>query len=146
MKKSPQKKQTEKPTPEQLKKLKKNPKPEKKAPFPFPPEKEDSSTGSPTEDVEEEEIFTKDSLKEICKGLAVTVVLICKVFDKEIEQLDEAEKNMLAEPMANCALKWQIQKWMKDEFALALAVAVIISKRIRIKKKVDKKPEEVESK
>ena len=45
---------------------------------------------------------------------------------------------MVAPPMARCALKYKVQKWMNDELALALAVGTIISKRIIGKKKHDK--------
>jgi len=87
---------------------------------------------------DEEEIFTQESLEEICKVLAATTVAIWTVFDKEIEGLDEKEKDMVAPPMARCALKYKVQKWMNDELALALAVATIVSKRIIAKKKHDK--------
>ena len=142
-KKPKEKNHIEEPTLKQREKVKMRKIPEKKEKWPFPiekKEKEDITTGSLTEEevCDEEEIFTQESLEEICKVLAATTVAIWTVFDKEIEGLDEKEKDMVAPPMARCALKYKVQKWMNDELALALAVATIVSKRIIAKKKHDK--------
>jgi len=140
--KNQQKNPIEKPTPEQKKILRKKPRPEKKANWPYPIEEEAKINEEPSSPpggvLGEEEIFTQESLEEICKVLAATTVAIWTIFDKEIEGLDEKEKDMVAPPMARCAIKHQVQRWLSDELSLALAVGTIVSKRIIAKKKHDK--------
>lgn len=146
LKKPKEKKHIEEPTPEQREKVKIRKGQEKKEEWPFPieeePEIKEEPSSLPGGVPGEEEIFTQESLEEICKVLAATTVAIWTVFDKEIEGLDEKEKDMVAPPMARCAIKYQVQKWMNDELALALAVGTIVSKRIIAKKK-KKKEEEI---
>lgn len=139
-----EKKQTEKPTPEQLKKLKKNPKPEKKAPFPYPPEpeeKEDISTGSPTEEKKEE----TDSLglEEICGNLLVLLYQLWGIAQKGIEPLTENTKNLASPPMARLAVKYHVGDKINDEIMLAGILGVDVTKRlIELNKK--KKKEKTE--
>lgn len=138
--KNPQKNQPEKPTPEQLKKLKKKPTPEKKPPFPFlVEEKEDSSTGSQTEEKTEE----TDSLEleKICGNLWFVLYQLGGILKKGFEPLTDDVKNLLAPPSARMAVKYHVQDYMKDEFLLLGILGIDISKRL-IKKKPKEKEEE----
>lgn len=141
-KKPKEKNHIEEPTSKQREKVKIRKGREKKEKWPYPIEEEtkiEEEPSSPNGGVPgEEEVFTQESLEEICKVLAATTVAIWTVFDKEIEGLDEKEKDMVAPPMARCAIKHQVQRWLNDELALALAVGTIVSKRIIAKKKHDK--------
>ena len=143
-KKAKEKNLNEKPTLEQREKVKMRKSREKKGPWPYETEpetkikEEEQSSPLGGTPIEEEELFTVESLEEICKILAATTVAIWTIFDKEIEGLDEKEKDMVAPPMARCAIKYKVQRWMTDELSLALAVGTIVSKRILGKKKNDK--------
>ena len=137
-KKPKEKTHIEEPTLKQREKVKIRKGQEKKADWPFVTEEEtkiqEDASSPPGGTPGEEEVFTQESLEEICKVLAATTVAIWTVFDKEIEGLDEKEKDLVAPPMARCAIKHQVQKWVKDELALALAIGTIVSKRIIAKK------------
>jgi len=139
-KKKTEKNKGEKPTPEQLKKLKKSPAREKKPPYPFPiEEKEDSSTGSQTEENEKEEIQSLD-LEEICGNLWVVLYQLGGILRKGFEPLTEDVKNLLSPPTARCAVRYHVQDLMKDEFLILGILGIDISKRLIVKK--PKKPVE----
>lgn len=139
--KNPKKNHQEKPTPEQLKKVKKKPPSEKKPPFPFAPEEEPSSTGSLTaEKVEEKEGVDSFELEEICGNLWVCLYQLGGMLKKGFEPLTEDVKNLLAPPSARMALKYKVQEYMKDEVLLLGILGIDISKRLLIKK--PKKPVE----
>ena len=132
--KNPQKNHQEKPTPEQLKKLKKSPAREKKPPYPYPiEEKEDISTGSQTEENEKEEKHSLD-LEEICGNLWVVLYQLGGVLRKGFEPLTDNVKNLLAPPSARCAVKYHVESYMKDEFLILGILGIDISKRLMAKK------------
>ena len=133
-----EKKQTEKPTPEQLKKLKKNPKPEKKAPFPYPiepEEKEEASSPPGGIGVEKERSV---ELEEICGNLWVVFYQLCGILKKGFEPLTDDVKKLISPPSARCAVKYHVQDYMKDEFLLLGILGIDISRRLMVKKKDDK--------
>jgi len=134
--KNPQKNQPEKPTPEQLKKLKRKPTPEKKPPWKFPIEEEDSSTGSQTEEKAEE----TDSLEleEICGNLWVVLYQLGGILRKGFTPLTEGTKKLLSPPTARCAKKYHVESYMKDELLILGILGVDISARL-----IRKKPKEV---
>lgn len=143
----------EKPTPEQLKKVKKSPKPEKKEKWRYPiepEEKEDFSTGSPIQGTktEEKEAEEEDSLylEEICGNLWAVLYQLGGILKKGFEPLTEDTKNLLAPPSARIALKYHVETYMKDEFLLLGILGIDISRRLIVKKKEDKDSEEVERK
>lgn len=143
--KNPQKNQPEKPTPEQLEKLKKKPTPEKKPPWKFPLEniREDTSTGSQTEEKTEEKTEETDSLEleEICGNLWFVLYQLGGILKKGFEPLTDDVKNLLAPPSARMAVKYHVQDYMKDEFLLLGILGIDISKRL-IRKKPKEKEEE----
>ena len=146
------KKQAEKPTPEQLKKLKKNPKPEKKPPFPFPiEEEEDSSTGSQTEEKTEETEAEEgwQALEEICGNFLVVLYQLWGIAQKGIEPLTENTKNLASPPMARLAVKHNLDDKINDEIMLAGILGVDVTKRIielNKKKKADNRIKQKEEK
>ena len=141
--KNPKKEQPEKPTPEQLKKLKKSPQQEKKPPYPFPiEEKEDSSIGSQTEEKEAEEEEGSLYLEEICGNLWVILYQLGGILKKGFEPLSNDTKKLLEPPSARLAKKYHAETLMKDEFLLLGILGIDISRRLMVKKPKEAKKEE----
>lgn len=140
---------SEKPTPEQLKKVKKNPPREKKPPFPFPPEepeKEDSSTGSPMEEKEiEEEDFQPLDIEEFCQDMVGAAVEIGCIFLPKMTPLDPKQKKLIGKPLSKVIIKHRLDKACKEEFVLIAAIGFVAYKKItemQTVKKEEKKPDE----
>lgn len=140
--KNPQENKTEKPTKEQLKKVKKSSTPEKKPQFPFPIEKEEktpeeSSTKSFPPGSEEGKLDSLE-LEEICGNLWVVLYQLGGILKKGFEPLTDDTKNLLSPPTARMAIRYHVQDYMKDEFLILGILGIDISKRLMVKKKDDK--------
>ena len=135
------KNESEKPTPEQLKKVKKKPSLEKKPPFPFPPEEEKALTTSSKESSppgSEEEETDSQYLEEICGNLWYVLYQLGGILRKGFEPLTNNVRKLLEPPSARMAVKYHVETYMKDEFLLLGILGIDISKRLMVKKKDDK--------
>lgn len=140
--KTPLKNPTEKPTKEQLKKLKKSPTPEEKPPFPFEPEKEETtkeeSSTEPSPPGSEEEEADSQYLEEICGNLWFVLYQLGGILKKGFEPLTDDVRKLLEPPSARMAVKYHVETFLKDEFLLLGILGIDISKRLMVKKKDDK--------
>lgn len=132
-----QKNKSEKPTKEQLKKVKKSPGLEKKPPFPFPPEEEVSLKESSLPGSEEEETSGLE-LEEICGNLWIVLYQLGGILKKGFEPLTDDVRNLLAPPSARIAKKIHIENYLSDEVLILGVLGIDVSKRLMVKKKDDK--------
>ncbi len=136
-----EKNKQEKPTEEQLKKVKEKPSPEKKPKFPYPLEEEspltESSKKSSPPGSEEKET---DSLylEEICGNLWFVLYQLGGILKKGFEPLTEDVKKLLSPPTARMAVHYHVERYMKDELLILGILGIDISKRLMAKKKDDK--------
>ena len=138
--KNKQKNQTEKPTPEQLKKVKQRPTKEKKPPWKYPiePEEKKAEELSESPGGKNEEKISSLELEKICGDLWVILYQLGGILKKGFEPLTDDVKKLISPPSARMAVKYHVQDYMKDEFLLLGILGIDISKRLMVKKKDDK--------
>ena len=102
---------------------------EKKPPFKelLPPEEKDEPSMKSSE-----ESCPPGSidLEEICGNLWVVLYQLGGILKKGFEPLTDPVKKLLAPPTARCAIKYDVQTYMKDEFLLLGILGVDISRRL----------------
>lgn len=109
---------------------------ERKPPFKdlLPPEEEspsiESSKQSSPPGSTENGGVTSLELQEICGNLWVVLYQLGGVLKKGFEPITENTKKLLAPPTARCAVKYDVQSYMKDEFLILGILGVDISRRL----------------
>jgi len=73
-------------------------------------------------------------LEEVCRDLVAIPFEIWHALKPKIEPLSETEKKRIAVPLARLAVKYDIERFAKDEILLFAFLAYSISKRVDIKK------------
>ena len=112
---------------EEEKKQKKKGKENKLPEFP----KEETKGGIPgiSEDEPEEVV-----LEEICRDIIAIPFEIWHLLRPGVEPLSEKEKDLIAKPLSRVAQKYDVGRYMKDEFLLIAFLGFSVIRRTRVKK------------
>jgi len=140
--KNQEKSPSEKPTKEQLKKVKKSPTKEKKPLYPYPIEKViTGSKDTPGEEEEEpREIFDEDlapeEIEEFSGDFVGMFFEIWNVAEPQIPPLDSRAKHRLGKPLSRILVKYKLAKYAKDEIVFCVFLGMEILPRLKISAKL----------
>ena len=81
-----------------------------------------------------EEIEADENIIEICKDIIAVPFEVWNKINPKVDPLSESEKKHISQPLARIAVKYDVAKYMKDEFLLVTFLGFAIYKRARIKK------------
>lgn len=104
-------------------------------PFPIPEEEEKSPIPSPEDSIpgisneDHEEYIT-----EVCRDLICIPFEIWHVLNPKVNPLSELEKKHISKPLAKVAIKYEVDRLMKEEIMLFTFLGFAILQRARIKK------------
>lgn len=100
--------------------------------------KKDESRSSLTSSEPEQEpgsiIEADENIIEVCKDIISIPFEIWSKINPKVEPLSDSEKKHISQPLARIAVKYDVAKYMKDEFLLMTFLGFAIYKRARIKK------------
>ncbi|MBA7496242.1 hypothetical protein ES702_06841 [subsurface metagenome] len=100
---------------------------------PFPAEETKDSIPGISKD-EPEEIV----LEEICRDIIAIPFEIWHLLRPGVEPLSEKEKDLISKPLSRVAQKYDVSRYMKDEFLLIAFLGFSVTRRLKIKKKIKK--------
>lgn len=83
---------------------------------------------------DEEEEIDSETLGAICEDIISIPFEVWAILKPGTEPLSSAEKKMIAKPLSRIVVKYDVAKFMKDEFLLIAALGFAILKRVKMKK------------
>lgn len=81
-----------------------------------------------------EPLEADENIIEICKDIIAVPFEVWNKINPKVDPLSESEKKHISQPLARIAVKYDVAKYMKDEFLLVTFLGFAIYKRARIKK------------
>ena len=94
-------------------------------------EKKGDSIPGTSEDIESEDI------EEICKDVVSGFFEIWAILKPGVPPLSETEKKLIKKPLARIVIKYDVARFMKDEFLLIGLLGFSVLKRLKVKKDVN---------
>lgn len=73
------------------------------------------------------------SIEEICRDLVSIPFEVWSLIRPGVPPLTEGEKKLIGKPLARVFVKYDVAKFLKDEFLLIAALGFSVMKRIRVK-------------
>lgn len=75
-----------------------------------------------------------ENILEICREITGTVFEIWHRANPKVEPLSEFELKHITQPLSRIVVKYDVAKYMKDEFLLCTFLGFAIYKRVKVKK------------
>ena len=82
----------------------------------------------------EEEIPEDQNIVEVCADVIAIPFAIWHEFNKNVQPLSEKEKQNISKPLAKVVAKYDLGKYMKEEFVLVFYLGSAIYGRTKVKK------------
>lgn len=100
--------------------------------FPEEEEKGSSTKSSPLgSDSEEEEVEADEFLQEVCEDIVGAGFEVWGLANPNIEELKKAEKVRISKPLSRMVVKYNVAKYMKDEFLFCTFLGYAVMKRLK---------------
>jgi len=97
--------------------------------------KEEKSASSPPGLIGiEKENLEDENILEICKDIIAIPFDIWNKLNPGVKPLSESEKKHISQPLARIVVKYDVAKYMKDEFVLFTFLGFSIYQRAKVKK------------
>ena len=96
--------------------------------------KKKEPSGLTNSEPEIESIEADENIIEVCKDIIGIPFEVWNKINPKVDPLSESEKKHISQPLARIAVKYDVAKYMKDEFLLVTFLGFAIYKRARIKK------------
>lgn len=87
--------------------------------------------------LEDEPDFSDVDLEEVCKDICSIPFEVWSILKPGVKPLTDTEKKLISKPMARVMLKYDVQKYAKDEFLLLGFLGFAVMKRVKDSKKVE---------